>query len=76
MPERVLVEVRDLLAEVPDLVLLVSDYEVLRPDPFLAVTTRALLESGQLWVVDRWDEPDWGAETAHGRAARGMLAAK
>jgi hypothetical protein len=55
--------VADVLAKVgPDTkpMFLVSDYETLRPDPFLAVTTLRLLDAGKIWIIAVWDEPGFG----------------
>lgn len=57
IPERVLLDVCNLLETMPDAVLLVSDYEVIKPDPFLAITTKKLLNEGKVWIVEQWDEP-------------------
>jgi hypothetical protein len=43
----------------PDALPLVSDYEVVKPDPFLAITTPKLLGAGNIWIVANWDEPDF-----------------
>jgi hypothetical protein len=60
VPMRVLAEVKAILETVPDAVFLVSDYEVIKPDPFLAVSTSTLLNAGKIWVIDQWDEPGFG----------------
>jgi hypothetical protein len=57
VPTRILEDVKCVLDEVPNAVFLVSDFESVKPDPFLAVTTPKLLSEGKLWIVDRWDEP-------------------
>jgi hypothetical protein len=57
LPMRVMENVKSVLDCLPDAVFLVSDYEVIRPDPFLAVTTPRLLEAGKIWIIDCWDEP-------------------
>jgi len=57
IPGRVLEDVKCVLNEIPDAVMLISDYAVVHPDPFLAITTPKLLAQGKLWIVDRWDEP-------------------
>lgn len=57
VPARVLAELKCMIADIPDALFLVSDYEVIKPDPFLAVTTPKLLQAGKIWIVDRWDEP-------------------
>jgi hypothetical protein len=57
IPARVLEDAKCVLDDVKDAVFLVSDYEVVKPDPFLAITTPKLLAEGKLWIVDRWDEP-------------------
>lgn len=57
IPERILADAKCVLDEVPGAVFLVSDFEAVKPDPFLAITTPKLLAEGKLWIVDRWDEP-------------------
>ncbi len=57
IPMRILQEAKEILDKIPDAILLVSDYEVIRPDPFLAITTEKLLNAGKLWIIDQWDEP-------------------
>ncbi len=57
IPERVLGKVECLLTEMPDAIFMVSDYEVQRPDPFLAVTTPKMLSAHRIFIVDQWDEP-------------------
>lgn len=64
IPERVLNRVAAVLAKMPDAVFLISDYEVEKPDPFLAVTTKLLIQEGKLWIIDQWDEPGFRDETA------------
>lgn len=43
------------LSEQP--IFLISDYEVQRPDPFLAISTANLLQQGKIFIIDCWDEP-------------------
>jgi hypothetical protein len=57
IPERVLEKVACLLDEMKDAVFFVSDYEVVHPDPFLAVSTPKMLEGHKIFIVDQWDEP-------------------
>jgi hypothetical protein len=57
IPGRILEDLRCVLAEMPEAIMLVSDFEAVKPDPFLAITTPKLLAEGKLWIVDRWDEP-------------------
>jgi len=57
IPERILEKAECLLTELPEAILLVSDYEVIRPDPFLAVTTPRMLQAHHIFIVDQWDEP-------------------
>lgn len=57
IPERVLEKVECLLTEMPDAIFFVSDYEVVKPDPFLAVSTRRMLQDHKIFIVDQWDEP-------------------
>lgn len=62
IPARVLNTAETILAKVPDALFLVSDYEVLRPDPFLAVTTKKLIDENKLWIIDVWAEPGFGEQ--------------
>ena len=57
IPMGVMELVAKIRAEIPAAVLLASDYEVINPDPFLAVSSARLLEAGRIWVVAQWDEP-------------------
>jgi hypothetical protein len=57
LPLRIMNDVRAILDCFPDAKFLVSDYEVVRPDPFLAVTTPSLFAAGKIWIIDCWDEP-------------------
>ena len=57
LPKRVLEEMKVILDKDPEALFLVSDYEVIKPDPFLAVTTAKLLAADKLWIIDQWDEP-------------------
>jgi hypothetical protein len=59
IPDRVLADVQKILECEPETVFLVSDYEVIKPDPFLAVTTPKLLEAGKVFIVEQWDEPGY-----------------
>lgn len=61
VPAEVLGKVASALKEIPDAVFLVSDYEVIKPDPFLAFTTQKLLRAGKIWIIAQWDEPGFGA---------------
>lgn len=71
LPIRAMERMASILADMPDAVFLVSDYETKRPDPFLAVTTRRLLAAGKLWVIERWDEPGFDDQNGNGlRAAK------
>src|SRR5579872_4422793 len=60
IPLRALAEMKAVLDKIPDAIFVVSDYEVVKPDPFLAVTTQKLLAAGKIWIVDCWDEPSFG----------------
>lgn len=60
-PEEILETAGAILEVLPDAVLLVSDYEVIKPDPFLAISTKRLLQENKLWIVAQWDEPGFGA---------------
>lgn len=57
IPARVLETVACILDDFPEAVLLISDYEVVRPDPFLAITTPKMLSAHRIFIVDSWDEP-------------------
>ncbi len=57
VPERVLNLAADLLDCLPDALFLVSDFEVVKPDPFLAITTPGLLAEGKIFIIEQWDEP-------------------
>lgn len=57
IPERVLDLAGCLLDDVKDSIFFVSDYSVIHPDPFLAVTTPKLLEAHKVYIVAAWDEP-------------------
>lgn len=57
IPARVLETVASVMAKLPDAVFLVSDYEVVKPDPFLAVTTKKLLDENKMWIIDVLAEP-------------------
>lgn len=57
LPVRILKHMKEIECEMPDALFLVSDYEVVKPDPFLAITTKSLIEAGKIWIVDQWDEP-------------------
>lgn len=59
LPIRILKRMKEIECEMADVVFLVSDYEVVKPDPFLAITTKSLLESGKIWIIDQWDEPSF-----------------
>jgi hypothetical protein len=48
----------------PDAIPLISDYEVARPDPFLAITTSKLLGAGKIWIVAVWAEPSFNGKAA------------
>lgn len=60
IPMHAMANAKAILDQVPDAVFLVTDYEAIKPDPFLAVSTRKLLEAGKLWIIDQWDEPGFG----------------
>lgn len=57
IPERVLARAAYLAEKLPDALFLVSDFEVVNPDPFLAVTTPKLLGERKIWIIEIWDEP-------------------
>jgi hypothetical protein len=57
LPKRILEEAAAFIDACPDAVFLSSDYENIKPDPFLAVTTPSLLAAGKIWIVDVWAEP-------------------
>jgi len=60
IPEKTLDKIACLIDEMPEALFLVSDYEVIKPDPFLAVTTADMLEAHRLFIIDMWDEPGFG----------------
>lgn len=57
LPVRILKRMKEIECLMPDVVFLVSDYEVIKPDPFLAITTKELLDSNKIWIIDQWLEP-------------------
>ncbi len=59
VPERVLNLVANLLECIPDAIFYVSDFEVVKPDPFLAITTKKLLEEDKIYIIAQWDEPSF-----------------
>ena len=61
VPQAILEDAKCVLDQVQDAVFLISDFEHVRPDPFLAVSTPKLLAEGKLWIIDRWDEPGFDA---------------
>jgi hypothetical protein len=61
VPMQVMATMKAVLDCVPDALFLISDFEVPKPDPFLAVTTPPLLEDGKIWIVQVWNEPGFGA---------------
>ncbi len=63
VPLRVLESAASILEKVPGARFLVSDYEVINPDPFLAVTTEKLLRAGKIFIIERWDEPGYDEES-------------
>jgi hypothetical protein len=62
VPMHVLAEMKVILETVPDAMFMISDYEVVKPDPFLAVTTKKLLGADKIWIIDQWDEPGFGSD--------------
>ncbi len=60
VPATALAKVKELLDEMPDASFFVSDYETVKPDPFLIVTTKRLMEAGKGFIIDQWDEPGFG----------------
>lgn len=62
VPVNVLAHVKAIAERIPNAIVLVSDYATIKPDPFLAITTEALLRDGRVWIVAEWDEP--GFESA------------
>lgn len=57
IPMRTMTVIEKMLKAMPEMIFMVSDYEVLKPDPFLAISTRRLLAQGKVWIIDQWDEP-------------------
>lgn len=62
VPEVVLETVAMVLKKVPDATFLISDYEVVKPDPFLMVTTPRMMEAHRGFIIAQWDEPGFGIE--------------
>jgi hypothetical protein len=65
VPQPILEDAKCVLDKVEDAVFLVSDFEAVQPDPFLAVSTPKLLSEGKLWIIDRWDEPGFDAPSRY-----------
>jgi hypothetical protein len=61
IPERVLMTMAKVLEKIPDAIPLISDYETIKPDPFLAITTARLAAQGKVYIIDQWDEPGFSA---------------
>lgn len=59
IPERVVSLASLVLEHMPDAKFLVSDYEVRKPDPFLAVTTAKMAAAGKFFIIAAWDEPGY-----------------
>lgn len=57
IPIEALTDMKCVLDSLKEAAFFISDYEVVHPDPFLAVTTPRLLEEGKIWIIDQWDEP-------------------
>jgi hypothetical protein len=57
IPERIMDKIACVLQDMPDALFLVSDFEVVKPDPFLAVTTAKLLGEDKIYIVAQWNEP-------------------
>jgi hypothetical protein len=57
VPLRAIADAKRILDCAPAALFLISDYETVKPDPFLAVTTKRLLSQGKIWIIDQWDEP-------------------
>lgn len=57
VPERILGKAACVIEDMKDAIFLVSDFEVIKPDPFLAVTTEKLLSEDKIFIVDQWNEP-------------------
>lgn len=70
IPARVLARVAEILEKVPDAVFLCSDFAVLKPDPFLAITTARLMEQHKIWIIEQWQEPTWSDDGLSERASR------
>lgn len=54
IPLPVLLTMKTIVSQFPDAQFYASDYEVQRPDPFLAVTLPGVED---LFIIERWDEP-------------------
>lgn len=59
VPYPVLLLVQDILEKFPMAKFYVSDYQVVRPDPFLEVRL-----NGKRYVVEHWDEPEFGIKAS------------
>lgn len=57
VPARILEDMACLIAEIPDAIFLVSDFAVIKPDPFIAVTTPRLLKENRIFIFGQWGEP-------------------
>lgn len=57
VPAEIMARAQTLLDCSPDAILLVSDFQARKPDPFLAVTNKKLLKAGKVWIVAQWNEP-------------------
>jgi len=62
VPEQVLTTVAMILKKVPDATFMVSDYEAIKPDPFLMVTTPRMMEAHRMFIVSQWDEAGFGED--------------
>lgn len=63
VPMSALATLKSIIALVPNVLPLISDYEVMKPDPFMAITTSELLAAGKIWIIAQWDEPGFGSES-------------
>jgi hypothetical protein len=62
VPMAILETAKCVMEDMESAVFLVSDFAVVKPDPFLAVSTPGLLQAGKIFIVARWDEPGFQEE--------------
>jgi hypothetical protein len=57
IPMPVLETIAKISHRMEEAVFFITDYEDKRPDPFLAVSTKSMASAGELFIIERWDEP-------------------